>query len=90
MHPEAAIALFAVDGPAMVGLGLTHGIPVVSIGTRWALEGFLACTAVYRTGRATRNDRPATVIPPGRSPTVCGGRTSSPRWPPPIVVDARL
>ena len=53
---EAAIARFAVDGSAMVVLGLTQGIPVVSIGTRWALEDFLACTAVYRTGRAARND----------------------------------
>jgi hypothetical protein len=34
MHPEAAIALFAVDGPAIALLGVTQGIPAVSIGTR--------------------------------------------------------
>jgi GAF domain-containing protein len=37
-------------------VGLTSGIPVVSIGTRWPLEDFLASTTVYRTGRPARSD----------------------------------
>jgi signal transduction histidine kinase len=53
---EAAIARFEVDGSAMVLVGLTQGIPVVSIGTRWELEDFLASTAVYRTARPARNE----------------------------------
>jgi len=53
---EAAIARFEPDGSAMVVVGVTEGIPVVSIGTRWPLEDFLASTAVYRTGRPARND----------------------------------
>ncbi len=53
---EAAVARFEADGSAMVVLGLTQGIPVVAIGTRWPLENFLASTAVYRTGRPARSD----------------------------------
>ena len=53
---EAAVARFEPDGSAMVVVGLTKGIPVVSIGTRWPLEDFLASTTVYRTGRPARND----------------------------------
>ena len=53
---EAAIARFECDGSAMVVVGLTEGIPVVSIGTRWPLEEFLASTEVYRTGRPARNE----------------------------------
>ena len=53
---EAAVARFEPDGSAMVVVGLTKGIPVVSIGARWPLEDFLASTAVYRTGRPARND----------------------------------
>src|ERR671918_2346511 len=53
---EAAIARFEPDGSAMVVVGLTKGIPVVSIGDRWKLENFLASSAVYRTGRPARND----------------------------------
>jgi signal transduction histidine kinase/CBS domain-containing protein len=53
---EAAIARFEPDGSAMIVVGLTPGIPVVSIGTRWELEEYLASTAVYRTGRPARND----------------------------------
>ena len=40
----------------MVVVGLTKGIPVVSLGTRWPLEDFLASTTVYRTGRPARSD----------------------------------
>jgi signal transduction histidine kinase len=53
---EVAIARFEADGSAMVVVGLTPGIPVVSIGARWPLEGFLASAAVYRTGRPARSD----------------------------------
>jgi GAF domain-containing protein len=53
---EVALARFEPDGSGMVVVGLTEGIPVVSIGTRWKLEDFLASTAVYRTGRPARND----------------------------------
>lgn len=53
---EVAIARFEPDGSAMVVVGLTGGIPVVTIGTRWVLEDFLASTAVYRTGKPARND----------------------------------
>jgi signal transduction histidine kinase len=52
---EAAIARFEPDGSAMVVVGLTRGIPVVTIGKRWELEDFLASAAVYRTGRPARN-----------------------------------
>jgi signal transduction histidine kinase len=54
---EAAIARFEPDGSAMVLVGLTQGIPLISIGTRWELEDFLASTTVYRTRRAARNER---------------------------------
>jgi GAF domain-containing protein len=53
---EAAIARFEPDGSAMVVVGLTGGIPVVTIGARWELEEYLASTAVYRTGRPARSD----------------------------------
>ena len=53
---EAAIARFESDGSAMEVVGLTKGIPVVTVGTRWELEDYLASTAVYRTGRPARND----------------------------------
>ena len=53
---EAAVARFEADGSAMVVVGLTQGIPIVTIGTRWPLEDFLASTAVYRTGRPARSD----------------------------------
>ena len=53
---EAAVARFEADGSAMVVVGLTQGIPIVTIGTRWPLEDFLASTAVHRTGRPARSD----------------------------------
>lgn len=53
---EAAIARFERDGSAMVVVGLTPGIPLVTVGTRWQLQHSLSPTAVYRTGRAARND----------------------------------
>lgn len=53
---EVAIARFEPDGSAMVVVGMTPGIPVVTIGTRWEVEEFLASAAVYRTGRPARND----------------------------------
>jgi signal transduction histidine kinase len=51
---EAAIARFEPDGSALVIVGLTSGIPVLSVGTRVALEDYLAATAVYCTGRPAR------------------------------------
>jgi len=53
---EAAVARFEADGSGMIVLGLTQGIPIVTIGTRWPLEDFLASAAVYRTGRPARSD----------------------------------
>ena len=53
---EAAIARFEAGGSEMVVVGLTRGVPIVTIGTRWKLEDFLASSAVYRTGRPARND----------------------------------
>ena len=53
---ECAIARFEPDGSSMVVVGLTNGIPVVTVGTRWELEDFLASTEVYRTGEPARND----------------------------------
>jgi GAF domain-containing protein len=53
---EAAIARFEPDGPAMVVVGRTGGIPVLTTGTRWRLEDFLA---VYRTGRPGGHDQKA-------------------------------
>ena len=54
---EASIARFEPDGSAMVAVGLTQGIPVLTVGTRWPHADFLASTEVYRTGRPTRKDR---------------------------------
>jgi signal transduction histidine kinase len=53
---EVALARFEPDGSGMLVVGMTQGIPVVSVGTRWELEDFLASTAVYRTGRPARSD----------------------------------
>ena len=52
---QAVVARFEADEPAMVVVGMTPDVPVVTIGTRWALEDFLASTVVYRTGRPARN-----------------------------------
>jgi signal transduction histidine kinase len=62
---EAAIARFEADGSAMVVVGLTQGIPVLTIGTRWELEDFLASTEVYRTGKPARNDHTGHRDAPG-------------------------
>ena len=53
---DAVVARFEADGSGMVVVGLTPSVPIVTIGTRWTLEDFLASTAVYRTGRPARND----------------------------------
>ena len=53
---ECAIARFEPDGSSMTVVGLTKGIPVVTVGTRWELEDFLASAEVYRTGEPARND----------------------------------
>jgi signal transduction histidine kinase len=63
---EAAVARFEADGSAMVVVGLTQGIPVVTIGTRWPLEDFLASTMVYRTGRPARSDHTGHRNAPGQ------------------------
>jgi signal transduction histidine kinase len=52
---DAVIARVVPDGAAVVVVGLTDGIPVVAIGTRWELEDLLASTAACPTGRATRS-----------------------------------
>jgi signal transduction histidine kinase len=53
---DAVVARFDTDGSGTVVVGLTPNVPIVTIGTRWRLEDFLASTAVYRTGRPARND----------------------------------
>jgi GAF domain-containing protein len=53
---HVGISRFEPDGSAMVVVGLTAGIPTISIGTRFELDEILASTAVYRTGRPARND----------------------------------
>jgi len=53
---EATIARFDGDGSAMVVVGLSEGVPVVSIGTRCELEDLVASSAVYRTGQPARDD----------------------------------
>jgi hypothetical protein len=58
---DAAIARFEPDGSSMIVVGLTPGIPVVSIGTRSELDEFLASTAVYCTGRPARSDHRALI-----------------------------
>jgi signal transduction histidine kinase len=62
---EAAIARFEANGSAMTVVGLTQGIPVVTIGTRWELEDFLASSTVHRTGRPARNDHTGHRDAPG-------------------------
>jgi signal transduction histidine kinase len=62
---QAAVARFEPDGSGMVVVGATAGIRGVSIGTRWALEDYLASTAVYRTGRPARNEHTGYRDAPG-------------------------
>jgi signal transduction histidine kinase len=62
---QAAVARFDPDGSGMVVVGATEGIRGVAVGTRWALEDFLASTAVYRTGRPARNDHTGHRDAPG-------------------------
>jgi GAF domain-containing protein len=51
---HAAVGRFEPDGSAVVWVGHSRGAGV-SVGARWPLEDFLACSRVYRTGRPARN-----------------------------------
>ncbi len=54
---ESGIARFEPDGSDMVVVGLTQGIPALTVGSRWPFPDFLAATEVYRTGRPARKER---------------------------------
>src|SRR3954452_5478135 len=41
----------------MVVVGVSDGIRGISIGSRWGIEGYMASTRVYRTGRPVRVER---------------------------------
>ena len=79
---DAVIARFEADGSGMVVVGLTPGMPVVTIGMRWGLEDFLASTVVYRTGRPARNDHTGHRDSRGRFPTASARWTTCPLLPP--------
>jgi signal transduction histidine kinase len=53
---QAAVGRFDPDGPSVVAVGVSKSTRVLSIGTRWPLEGYLAATGVYRTGRPARSE----------------------------------
>jgi signal transduction histidine kinase len=55
--PQACVGRFEPDGLAMVVVGVSDGIRGISIGSRWELEGYMASTGVYRTGRPVRVER---------------------------------
>jgi signal transduction histidine kinase len=59
---QAAVGRFDPDGSGVVFVGISRGLRGISIGTRWRLEGFMAATRVYRTGRAARTD-PSDYVP---------------------------
>jgi signal transduction histidine kinase len=59
---QAAVGRFEPDGSGVVFVGVSRGLRGISIGTRWELEGFMAATRVYRTGRAARTD-PSGYVP---------------------------
>ena len=54
---ESGIARFEPDGSDVVVVGLTQGIPALTVGSRWPFPDFLAATEVYRTGRPARKER---------------------------------
>jgi PAS domain S-box-containing protein len=55
--PQACVGRFEPDGSAMVVVGVSDGIRGISIGSRWALEDYMASTGVYRTGHPVRVER---------------------------------
>jgi signal transduction histidine kinase len=54
---QAYVGRFEPDGSAMVVVGVSDGTRVVSTGSRWELEDYMASTRVYRTGRHARVER---------------------------------
>lgn len=54
---ESGIARFEPDGSDVVVVGLTQGIPALTVGSRWPFPDFLAATEVYPTGRWARKER---------------------------------
>jgi signal transduction histidine kinase len=54
---DAVIARIEPDETATVVVGLTEGIPLMTIGTRLELEDFPAPTEVRRTGQAARSPK---------------------------------
>ena len=54
---ESGIARFEPDGSDVLVVGLTQGIPALTVGSRWPFPDFLAATEVYRTGRPARKER---------------------------------
>src|SRR3954467_2764647 len=55
--PQACVGRFEPDGSAMVVVGVSDDSRGVSIGSRWKLQGYMASTGVYRTGRPVRVER---------------------------------
>ena len=53
---ESGIARFEPDGSDVLVVGLTQGIPALTVGSRWPFPDFLAATEVYRTGRPARKE----------------------------------
>ena len=54
---QAAIGRYEPDGPSVVYVGISEGLSMIPVGTRWPLEDFLASTTVYRTGRPARQEQ---------------------------------
>jgi GAF domain-containing protein len=54
---QAAIGRYEPDGSSVVYLGISQGLSMMPVGTRWPLEAFLASTTVYRTGRPARQEQ---------------------------------
>ena len=54
---QAAIGRYEPDGSSVVYVGISQGLSMMPVGTRWPLEDFLASTTVYRTGRPARQEQ---------------------------------
>jgi signal transduction histidine kinase len=55
---KAAVGRFDTEGPAMVVVGVAHGVErLAEVGSRWELDDSLASAQVFRTGRSARVDR---------------------------------
>jgi signal transduction histidine kinase len=85
----AIIARVEPGGNDMVVVGLTDGIPAMTIGTRWEPEDFRASTAVCRTGRAARSPQKRRQQAPGAMADALRERGVVSSISAPIVVDGK-